>query len=218
MRVASAAERVLLKLGGRAPDCGLGRASGSGCPALGGQFEHWRIMLARLIGGQCATACGPWRCACGPPVSAGPGSGVRPVGSLIGRGHGLPPRRCACTASCALVCASALAVAAAATSTVRRIQGSSHLATAAAGNGGGPRAAAAVFSDFFGTSGYAGYCKCRLSSILQFQQVHATHPCGRFGCLEMARDREGTALPLIHSPWCASPCLQLSIRNVRPHR
>ena len=137
---------------------------------------------------------------------------------LIGRG--LPPRRCACTASCALVCASALAVAAAATSTVRRIQGSSHLATAAAGNGGGPRAAEPCrvlrFFWYFGLRRDCTYVDFPRSYSFNRFMRHTL--CGRFGCLEMARDREGTALPLIHSPWCASPCLQLSIRNVRPHR
>ena len=46
--------------------------------------ENWRIMLASLIGWHCATASGPWRCASGPPVSAGPGSGVRPPPSHRG--------------------------------------------------------------------------------------------------------------------------------------
>jgi hypothetical protein len=46
----------------------------------------------------------------------------------VASGGGLPPRRCACTGACALVCAaSALAVAAAARRTARRIPGSSLL-------------------------------------------------------------------------------------------
>ena len=47
---------------------------GSSCPW---GAVNWRIMLASLIGWHCATASGPWRCASGPPVSAGPGSGFR---------------------------------------------------------------------------------------------------------------------------------------------
>jgi hypothetical protein len=77
--VASGAGR-LLKLGGCAPDCGLARPS----PALQWGAVNWRIMLASLIGWHCATASGPWRCASGPPVSAGPGSGVRPPPSHRG--------------------------------------------------------------------------------------------------------------------------------------
>ena len=56
-------------------------------------------------------------------------------------GGGLPPRRCACTVSCALVCASALAVAAAATSahgvTVED-PGILAFGGGGSGNGGGP--------------------------------------------------------------------------------
>ena len=53
--------------------------TGLSCPWARGAVGCW-IMLAslRLLG--CGTAgSGPWRwCACGPPVSAGPGSGIRP--------------------------------------------------------------------------------------------------------------------------------------------
>jgi hypothetical protein len=63
---------------------GRKRTGGSGAVATGGgwcsESCQWlrtglscpwgavncRIMLARLIGWQCATAGGPWRCACGP--------------------------------------------------------------------------------------------------------------------------------------------------------
>ena len=55
--------------------------TGSSCPW---GAVNWRIMLASLIGWHCATASGPWRCASGPPVSAGPGSGVRPPPSHRG--------------------------------------------------------------------------------------------------------------------------------------
>jgi hypothetical protein len=65
LRVAKVAERVLLKLGGRAPDCG--RA----CPALGGctLADHWHAgEPVRLAGSvRLPVALG---CACGPPVSA----------------------------------------------------------------------------------------------------------------------------------------------------
>ncbi len=121
LRVASVAEvaaRRLLLLVGGAPGCG--RA----CPALGGL---WRLldMLARRLGCQCATAVGRWRW---PPVSVGPGSGTAPGGSPSESAGAakVPPRRRACTVSCAPVCASALAVAAAASSTAWRIRGSSH--------------------------------------------------------------------------------------------
>ena len=85
LRVASAAGRLLLKLGGRAPGCG--RA----CPALGGLLalaKCWRDCLAVLV-----------------PVAVGAGVPVcTPVGLRalrgLGRGFalrvggGLPPRRC----------------------------------------------------------------------------------------------------------------------------
>ncbi len=150
LRVASVAERVLLKLGGRAPDCGLGRA----CPALGGPFEHWRIMLARLIGGQCATASGPWRCACGPPVSAGPGSGVRPPH----RAWSSSSSMCLHCVLCACLC--------------QRIgsggggdqHGAEDPGTIAFGDGGGGQwrrsegGGCRVLRFFGHTLGYAGYC------------------------------------------------------------
>ena len=98
----------------------------------------------RLIGRQCATACGPALGAV--PVGLRFRRGRAPGFALLIAGGGLPPRRCACTVSCALVCANALAVAAAATSTVWRIQGSSHLAAAAAAIAAVRRAAAAGFS------------------------------------------------------------------------
>jgi hypothetical protein len=55
--------------------------TGSSCPW---GAVNWWIMLASLIGWHCVTASGPWRCASGPPVSAGPGSGVRPPPSHRG--------------------------------------------------------------------------------------------------------------------------------------
>ena len=83
LRVANAAEvaaRLLLLVGGAAPGCGrlvLPLGAVGGC---------W-IMLARLPGS--ATAGGSWRwCVCGPPVSAGPGSGIRH------RGRPFPPQVC----------------------------------------------------------------------------------------------------------------------------
>ncbi len=67
------AERVLLKLGASVTVVVPLIADGLVLPGpWGAASVHWRIMLARLTGGQCAAACGPWRCACGPPVSAGP--------------------------------------------------------------------------------------------------------------------------------------------------
>jgi hypothetical protein len=120
--------------------------TGLSCPLGPGAVGGCWIMLARLLG--CATAGGSWRwCVCGPPVSAGPGSGIRPPS----RGRP-PPRRCACNVSCAPVCASALAVAAAASSTARRTGGSSHLAAAAAASAAAVhRAVAAALS--------AGLCR-----------------------------------------------------------
>ena len=59
-------------------------------------------------------------------------------------GGGLPPRRCVGTVSCGAACASALAVAAAARSTARRILGSS--AAVAAASAAACKAAAARFS------------------------------------------------------------------------
>ena len=121
LRVASIAERALLKLGGSAPDCG--RA----CPALGGLLaiaECWRDCLAVPVG-------------------------LRVLGGL-GRGFallvlgGLPPRRCVGTASSGIVEAKALAVAAAASSTARRIFGS--VAAAAAASAAACRAAAFAWS------------------------------------------------------------------------
>ena len=53
--------------------------TGLSCPRAWGAVGGCWIMLARLLGCQCATAGGSWRwCVCGPPVSAGPGSGIRP--------------------------------------------------------------------------------------------------------------------------------------------
>ena len=134
--VASVAER-LLKLGGCAPGCG--RA----CPALGGLS----------VVGSCWRDC----LVVGPPVVAlGVGVGVSVClrfrrGRALRVGGGLPPRRCACTVPCAPVCASALAVAAAASSTVWRIRGSSHSAAAAAALAA-VRRAAALFLLFFRNS------------------------------------------------------------------
>ena len=51
LRVASVAERALLKLGGRAPDCGLEDLLGRACPALGGPARAGRGSLN--IGGSC---------------------------------------------------------------------------------------------------------------------------------------------------------------------
>ena len=133
LRVASIAERLLLKLGGSAPG-GCGRA----CPALGGLS----------VVGSCWRDC----LVVGPPVVAlGVGVGVSVClrfrrGRALRVGGGLPPRRCACTVPCAPVCASALAVAAAASSTVWRIRGSSHSAAAAAALAAVRRAAAAGLS------------------------------------------------------------------------
>ena len=132
LRVASIAERLLLKRGGCAPGCG--RA----CPALGGLS----------VVGSCWRDC----LVVGPPVVAlGVGVGVSVClrfrrGRALRVGGGLPPRRCACTVPCAPVCASALAVAAAASSTVWRIRGSSHSAAAAAALAAVRRAAAAGLS------------------------------------------------------------------------
>ena len=128
----SMAERLLLKRGGCAPGCG--RA----CPALGGLS----------VVGSCWRDC----LVVGPPVVAlGVGVGVSVClrfrrGRALRVGGGLPPRRCACTVPCAPVCASALAVAAAASSTVWRIRGSSHSAAAAAALAAVRRAAAAGLS------------------------------------------------------------------------
>jgi hypothetical protein len=116
LRVASVAEvaaRLLLLVGG-APGCG--RAS----PALGDSEPCWRLL--DHVGetdwlpaaSQCATAGGPWHwCACGPPGSAGPGSGILPPSRPFSCRPGCA---CQCTVSrsCALVCASAVAVAVAA--------------------------------------------------------------------------------------------------------
>ncbi len=72
LRVASAAEvAALLLVGGAAPGCGRLQV----VLPLGAVGGCW-IMLARLP--VSATAGGSWRwCVCGPPVSAGPGSGIR---------------------------------------------------------------------------------------------------------------------------------------------
>ena len=134
-RVASVAERVLSKRGGRAP--GWGRA----CPALGGlsaNAECWLDCLAVLV----LSAVGA-----GAPV-------CMPVGLRVLRGlgrefallvlGGLPPRRCVGTASSGIVEAKALAVAAAASSTARRIFGS--VAAAAAASAAACRAAAFAWS------------------------------------------------------------------------
>ena len=86
LRVASVAERVLSKRGGRAPGCWR-RA----CPALGGLLaiaECWR---------GCSAVLGP--------VAVGVGAGLLilrglalPLGLAL-RGGGLPPRRCGGTGS-----------------------------------------------------------------------------------------------------------------------
>jgi hypothetical protein len=102
--------------------------------------------MARLPG--CATAgSGPWRWrACGPPVSD-LRCGRAALGFVLRVGGGLPPRRCACTGSRGPVCASALAVAAVASSTAWRTRGSSHsAAAAAAASAAVHRAAAAALS------------------------------------------------------------------------
>ncbi len=71
----------------------------------------------------------------------------RALGTALRVGGGLPPRRCACTVSCAPVCARAQAVAAAASRIARRIRGLSHSAAAAASAAvRTSRAAAAAFS------------------------------------------------------------------------
>ena len=131
--VASVAER-LLKLGGCAPGCG--RA----CPALGGLLVAGSCWRDCLVVGLPVVALGV-----GVPVCLRFRRG-RALGFALRVGGGLPPRRCACIVSCAPVCASALAVAAAASSTVWRIRGSSHSAAAAAALAAVRRAAAAGLS------------------------------------------------------------------------
>ncbi len=76
------------------------------------------------------------------------------LGVLLG--GGLPPRRCGGTVSCGIVCAKALAVAAAARSTVRRILGSSAAVAAAV--------AAACMAAAFALS--AGLCRRTVGLIM----------------------------------------------------